>query len=164
MSLFSNPSLVLDQMSAFLEAFLQGGILAACFDFYKALRLQLFKRKKPALSVITDLLFWLFVTITFIITLILRRWGEIYLYTYAGLILGCTLYFYLLSNAFFPLFRKVLSFVSGVVERIFRLVSGVVVMASGPLSRLKKRINKRENQRSSHKRFWSRILEPFRRS
>lgn len=162
MSFLSGSSLVLDQLYAFLEAFFQGCILAACFDFYRALRMYLFKRKKPVISVIADLFFWLLVTIIFIITIILRRWGDIHLYTYAGLILGCAAYFYLLSGFFFHLWLKVLHVAACVLERLFAWIAGAVGATAGHARKLKARIRKREPALLNS--LWSRILNMWRRS
>lgn len=105
MPALSASSPVIQQLIAFLEALALGGLLAAAYDLYRAVRMQ-FRRLPAAFSVIADCFFWIAAAIVTIIFMVHRRWGEIHAYTYGGLIGGFIVYFYFISNLLLPLWLK----------------------------------------------------------
>lgn len=128
----SSPSLVLEQFYAFLEAAALGGALAACYDLYRAVRMQGLRRPPPAVLFITDCLFWVVAALACIGTFIFRRWGEVHFYTYLGLAGGSAVYFYRLSRFLLPLWSGFFAAVFRFFHLTFRFFARVFTLVAAP--------------------------------
>jgi len=100
-------SIVQEQFYSFVEGLVVGVVIGAGFDIYRALRLQFKCRPIKAVSFITDCLFWVGAAAVCITVIMVRRWGEVYLYSYLAIAGGFAGYIYILSRFLLPLWRAV---------------------------------------------------------
>lgn len=108
------------QIVTFAITLATGGILGLFFDIYRIVYNLI--RPRPAVTYITDLLFWLFVTVFTFVTLIISNWGELRAYVFLGLCTGAGLYFRLLSAVTRKFLLKILIAVRFVVLWLKRLL------------------------------------------
>ncbi len=109
--------MVLEQARLFGESILLGFFISACYDIYRAIRIQ--KPFSYTALILGDCLFWLGLTAGCFAFFVLRSWAEIHLYTYLGLAAGAGFYFFCSS-------RYLLSFWNRVFGCLFGLLSPVV--------------------------------------
>lgn len=99
-------SMVLAQVEIFLEVFLLGFVLSFVYDIYRAFRLQ-WRRVRGEWLFFGDIVFWILSTLACLWFLFTFRWGEVHLYTYAGLAAGSGFYFAVLSRLLLGFWRKI---------------------------------------------------------
>lgn len=128
-----SSSLVLEQFNAFLESLVLGISLGACFDLYRAIRLQGRRRTLTAVSVITDCLFWIAAAAASIAVIIVRRWGDMYVYNYLSITGGFIGYIYFLSRFLLPLWTRLFGFILDFLISLVRILFKVVNMITAPL-------------------------------
>ncbi len=132
MPAIDSPSLVLEQLYTFLEALALGAALAAIYDLYRAARRQGCRRPPAAALFIVDCLFWIFAALACLVTFIVRRWGEIHLYTYLGLAAGSGGYFYFLSRFFFPVWNRAFACLYRLARKTYRCIIQIFVAVTAP--------------------------------
>jgi spore cortex biosynthesis protein YabQ len=142
---YSSSSMVLEQLYAFLEALTLGAALAACYDIYRAVRRQGFRRPPAAALFVVDLLFWLLASLACLAAFIVRRWGEVHFYTYLGLGGGSVCYFYLLSRFLLPAWNKLFAIVFRLCRKIFRLLEHLLSAAGAPFRQAARAVRKNRN-------------------
>ncbi len=127
----TSSSLVLEQFYAFLESLVVGITLGACFDLYRALRLQ-GKRRITVLSVITDCLFWIGAAAACIAVIIVRRWGEVYLYNYLAIAGGFAGYINFFSRFLLPLWFRLFGLILHCIISLYCFLVKVVLILVTP--------------------------------
>jgi spore cortex biosynthesis protein YabQ len=128
----TSTSLVLEQFYAFLESLVLGIVLGACFDLYRALRLQGRKRVVTTASIITDCLFWIGAAAACIAVIIARRWGEMYFYNYLALAGGFSGYIYFFSRFLLPLWIRLFALIIYGIISLFRFLTKVGTAMAAP--------------------------------
>ncbi len=86
-----------------------GVAMGICFDIYRVLR-GLIKPNR-FMTVIGDLMFWIFITVMVFAGLVFKNWGNIRGYTFMGIFCG------------FLLYKKTVSrlFVTGILKTVYHL-------------------------------------------
>lgn len=104
-----------------------GIFLGMAYDFFKCLRVNL-KYNTPV-SVICDLLFWIFATVFVTEALYIRYSLELRFYRICGIFCGVSLYFLLLSpailkiwNIFFKFFEKILKILFTIIKFCAKII------------------------------------------
>lgn len=111
------------QIFTFAVTLATGAIIGLVFDFYRVI--YNIMRPRPAVTYITDLLFWIVATTITLIALLMSNWGELRAYVFIGLFGGAVLYFQLLSKLTQIVLLQVfgaIHFAITWVKRLFRLV------------------------------------------
>ena len=124
-------SVLLAQLYTFAEAVLAGFILSACYDVYRAFRMQ-WGRTASFILVAADLTFCLLAAGACLLFFIYLRWAEIYFYSYLGLAGGLALYSLLLSRYLLFFWVKLFSYltcqaahaVRG-LKRVYKLIQSI---------------------------------------
>lgn len=125
-------SLVLEQLYAFLEPLALGAALGACFDLYRALRLARKCRLASASSVLADCLFWVGAAVVSISVIVVRRWGELYFYTYLALGMGFSGYIYFLSRFMLPIWVRFFGVIISCLVTVIRFLMKVYNLIASP--------------------------------
>jgi len=88
---------------------LLGVVMGICFDIYRVLR-GLIKPNR-FMTVIGDLMFWIFITMMVFVGLVFKNWGNIRGYTFLGILCG------------FLLYKKTVSrlFVTGILKTVYHI-------------------------------------------
>lgn len=88
---------------------LLGAAMGICFDIYRVLRGL--TNPNRFMTVIGDLMFWMFITVMVFAGLVFKNWGNIRGYTFLGILCG------------FLLYKKTVSrlFVSGILKTVYHL-------------------------------------------
>ncbi|HHX87421.1 MAG TPA: hypothetical protein GX693_04475, partial [Firmicutes bacterium] len=123
-----------DQFSLFSEAAALGFILGAYYDVFRALR-ACYRINNVRVMFITDSLFWFSATVYCLWYIFYYRWGEIYTYTYFGLVVGAAVYFFWVSSYLFKFWYRFFSVVMRVVRSALQLAQRAVDIAAYPARR-----------------------------
>ncbi len=132
-------SLVLEQLYAFLESLILGLALGACFDIYRALWLQKKRRRLSLFFIVADCLFWAGAAAACIMIMYVRRWGEIYFYTYLSLAAGFGGYIYFISRYLLPLWRRFFHRIFYGLARLGRFMKKIGEIIGAPVLKLIRR-------------------------
>lgn len=138
----SSTSLVVEQAFLFLEALVLGGGIGFFYDIYRGIRFQTRSRLSLTTSLTGDLFYWLIVTILSIYLFMVRRWGEVHIYTYYGMGSGFILYFYFLSKPIFLLWSNIFRFLLGLCSSLYKCTEGLCRSIVAPLLSSNRRNNK----------------------
>lgn len=84
------------QFYAFLLTIVAGASVGIIFDFYRVLRAS--RNPKRWLGIVYDVLYWVVVTPTVIILLLIGNWGDLRYYVLLGMALGLFVYFQIFSS------------------------------------------------------------------
>lgn len=84
------------QLYAFLLTVVAGASVGILFDFYRVFRSG--SNPKRWLSILWDVLYWVVVTPTVIIILLVGNWGDLRYYVLLGMGLGIFVYFQVFSS------------------------------------------------------------------
>lgn len=84
------------QFYAFLLTIVAGASVGIVFDFYRVLRSN--RNPKRWVSVVYDILYWVVVTPTVVIFLLVGNWGDLRYYVLLGMGLGLFVYFQVFSS------------------------------------------------------------------
>ncbi len=108
------------QFEIFGAAILMGVTLGILIDFYRMFR----KYFSPGLKTTpyVDFIFWCIVSTGFIAFIIIKLWGEVYFFSYLGLVSGYLIYLYFFSRHVAMFWDRALKAVYKIVVKIWRTI------------------------------------------
>lgn len=92
-------------------------------DFYRAARSII--KSSRRVTVMTDLIFWIAISVVSLAVLLVISWGEIYFYSYIGIIIGFLINYFLFSRFIFRFWAAILGYIFSAVSFVFRGCSKV---------------------------------------
>ncbi|MFZ5945265.1 MAG: spore cortex biosynthesis protein YabQ [Bacillota bacterium] len=111
---------IYDQIFAFAVTICIGILGGMLFDIYRVFR-GLWKPKKIG-TFIGDLIFWLLLTCMVFLLLLFGNWGEIRIYVFIGIGIGCWFYLKFFSPKFKIFLRKIFIAVGKALRFIWRVI------------------------------------------
>ena len=97
-----------------------GALLGVIYDSVRAIKLFIpFGRK---VAIVTDFLYWVFVTLFVAYMLLVTNDGIIRAYEFCGIILGAVLYFFTVSRWILWLFKFILGNILKIFDFIFKIL------------------------------------------
>ena len=112
--------MIINQAQLFLIFTLNGVLIGLLFDTFRILRRSF--KTKDFITYIEDILFWILTGLLLLYSIFTFSNGEIRLYMFMGVLVGCILYMLLISNHFIKINVKILLFVKKVISSIFEIV------------------------------------------
>lgn len=106
------------QFIIFLEAIIIGFSLGFLLDFYRSLRYAI--KLSYRVTFFADILFWIIVTTASLFIMLIVLWGEVHLYTYAGLVVGFIIYYLLLSRYIIKFWYKIFGFLAVIINKFLK--------------------------------------------
>lgn len=112
--------MVLNQAYIFMIFIINGVIIGLLFDCFRVLR-RTFKTNNIT-TYFQDVLFWILTGLILLYSIFTFSNGEIRLYMFLGVIVGCVLYMLLLSSNFIKINVKVLTTLKSIILTIIKIV------------------------------------------
>lgn len=109
-----------NQAYLFLVFSLTGVAIGILFDFFRILRRSI--KTSNIITYIEDILFWILTGFLILYSIWYFNDGEIRIYIFLGIIMGCLVYMSTLSNIFVNVFTKILSSIIKVLELPFKTI------------------------------------------
>ncbi|GMG97567.1 spore cortex biosynthesis protein YabQ [Tepidimicrobium xylanilyticum] len=128
------------QLYIFLTSVYGGLIFGLAFDIYRAIRYYCNPNK--IVTILEDLLFWVFLSFIFFYILNKSSWSSLRGYIFIGFIIGGIIYLKLLSKILFPLWLKLFKGFIILIRNVLRIIKFPIVKVRGILALKKNRINR----------------------
>ncbi len=111
---------VSSQLGTFAAMIATGIALGLSFDGYRVMR----GVKKPhfLVTIIFDMVIWLFAAVLVFGVLLLSNWGEVRFYVYLGLLVGIGVYFCLLSQYMIRILQKIIKVTMQLAREFVRII------------------------------------------
>lgn len=113
--------MIVEQVYVFLWTILTGAIMGLIFDFFRLLRRN--GNTKDIWVYIQDVLFWIIIAITIIVSTFLINDGELRAYMLLGYILGVLFYMLLFSKPILTAFNFIFDVIENVSKKIWKSLS-----------------------------------------
>lgn len=110
--------MVMNQAYLFLIFTFTGVIIGLVFDTFRVLRRSF--NTKDIVTYIQDVLFWILTGLILLYTIFTFSDGEIRLYMFIGVFIGCILYMLLFSKYFITINVKIISFIVKIINIIIK--------------------------------------------
>lgn len=102
--------------------YLFGGILiSAIFDFFRSLRKVI--KTSSQVTLIEDIIFWIFAGIVVFILVNRFSYGELRIYTFGGTILGALTFYAFISKLFIKTNVKILNSIKKVIKIFLKIIN-----------------------------------------
>lgn len=124
--------MIVDQVYIFLWTILTGVGMGLIFDFFRLLRRS--KTTRDIWVYVQDIIFWIVIAISIIVSTFLINDGELRAYMLIGYILGALFYMLLFSK----IIMKVFTFIFDTIENIFKSIFKFIVKIFGKIKFKKK--------------------------
>ncbi len=109
-----------NQCYLFLVYTINGILIGILFDIFRVLRKSF--KTNDITTYIEDILFWILTGISLLYSIFTFSNGEIRLYMFLGVFLGCLIYMMLISKYFIKINVKIVS----IIKRIFGVVFSII--------------------------------------
>lgn len=112
--------MIMDQAKIFLIFALNGIIIGILFDIFRILRKSF--KTSDIITILEDILFWIFTGIVILYSIFIFNNGEIRLFMFIGIFLGTILYMLLLSKYIIKISVKIILILKKVFKFIFKIL------------------------------------------
>lgn len=113
--------MILNQAYIFLIFVINGFLIGILFDIFRILRKSF--KTKDIITYIEDILFWILTGLLLLYSIFTFSNGELRLYMFLGVFIGCILYMILISQYFIKINVKIILFTKGIVYKIFYILT-----------------------------------------
>ena len=117
----SHSNLFLIAHRIFLIFVINGFLIGILFDIFRILRKSF--KTKDIITYIEDILFWILTGLLLLYSIFTFSNGELRLYMFLGVFIGCILYMILISQYFIKINVKIILFTKGIVYKIFYILT-----------------------------------------
>lgn len=108
--------MVINQAYLFLIFSINGILIGILFDIFRILRRSF--KTKDIVTYIEDIIFWILTGLLILYSIFTFSNGELRLYMFIGIFIGCILYMLLLSKYFININVKIVLFIKKVLTKI----------------------------------------------
>lgn len=113
--------MILNQAYIFLIFVINGFLIGILFDIFRILRKSF--KTKDIITYIEDILFWILTGLLLLYSIFTFSNGELRLYMFLGVFIGCILYMIIISQYFIKINVKIILFTKGIVYKIFYILT-----------------------------------------
>lgn len=112
--------MIINQAQLFLIFTLNGVLIGLLFDTFRILRRSF--KTKDFITYIEDILFWILTGLLLLYSIFTFSNGEIRLYMFMGVLVGCILYMLLISNHFIKINVKIMLVLKKIIGKIIAIL------------------------------------------
>ena len=112
--------MIINQAQLFLIFTLNGVLIGLLFDTFRILRKSF--KTKDFITYIEDILFWILTGLLLLYSIFTFSNGEIRLYMFMGVLIGCILYMLLISNHFIKINVKIMLVLKKIIGKIIAIL------------------------------------------
>ena len=124
--------MIINQAQLFLIFTLNGVLIGLLFDTFRILRRSF--KTKDFITYIEDILFWILTGLLLLYSIFTFSNGEIRLYMFMGVLVGCILYMLLISNHFIKINVKVMLVLKKIIGKIIAILIFPLKMIFKPIN------------------------------
>ena len=108
--------MILNQANLFLIFTINGILIGLLFDIFRILRKSF--KTSDIITYTEDLIFWILTGLLLLYSIFTFSNGELRLYMFLGVFIGCILYMIIISQYFIKINVKIILFTKGIVYKI----------------------------------------------
>ena len=123
--------MIINQAQLFLIFTLNGVLIGLLFDTFRILRKSF--KTKDFITYIEDILFWILTGLLLLYSIFTFSNGEIRLYMFMGVLIGCILYMLLISNYFIKINVKIMMILKKIIGKIIAILIFPLKMIFKPI-------------------------------
>lgn len=112
--------MIVNQAYIFLVFIINGFLIGILFDIFRILRRSF--KTKDIITCIEDILFWILTGLLLLFSIFTFSNGEIRLYMFFGVFIGCILYMILISHYFITLNVKIILIIKNIVKKLLSII------------------------------------------
>lgn len=124
--------MIINQAQLFLIFTLNGVLIGLLFDTFRILRRSF--KTKDFITYIEDILFWILTGLLLLYSIFTFSNGEIRLYMFMGVLVGCILYMLLISNHFIKINVKIMLVLKKIIGKIIAILIFPLKMIFKPIN------------------------------
>ena len=117
--------MIYTQLHLFLIFIINGLLIGLLFDFFRILRKA--TRTSDFITYIEDALFWILTGFIILYSIFIYNNGEIRLFMFLAIILGCIIYMILLSKYIVNISVKVLNFILKIIKKFIKIATMPII-------------------------------------
>ncbi len=126
--------MIVNQAYVFLVFIINGFLIGILFDIFRILRRSF--KTKDIITYIEDILFWILTGLLLLYSIFTFSNGEIRLYMFFGVFIGCILYMLLISQYFIKLNVKIILAIKNIVKKLLSIILFPLKIVFGILKKL----------------------------